>query len=255
MRASQAAAARGQVAKALADTNTAQAIEPGAASPYLQRALVLEQANDISGASAAIKAAVAREPTDYKLWLTAERIANGSGPSTAGSHGLSACAGPVPHLGGVRRMRTACKPSYDRAMRFQRIVLVLVVVGSLGLAPAAAAKKTTFAPPGKAGTSEYAETLPAEAGGNVAPPAGGRRQPHRSRALKTGLRQGRSGQALETRQGRAVGGGVRASDRTGGYARDPRLFSLPLPVSSSITADERDWWLGAERATASDRRI
>lgn len=75
VRASQAAAAKGQLAKALADTNTAQAIEPGAASPYLQRALVLEQANDISGASAAIKAAVAREPTDYKLWLTAERIA------------------------------------------------------------------------------------------------------------------------------------------------------------------------------------
>jgi hypothetical protein len=73
--ASQAAAAKGQLAKALADANTAQAIEPGAASPYLQRAVVLEQANDISGASAAIKAAVAREPTDYKLWLTAERIA------------------------------------------------------------------------------------------------------------------------------------------------------------------------------------
>ncbi len=42
VRASQAAVAKGQLAKALADANTAQAIEPGAASPYLQRALVLE---------------------------------------------------------------------------------------------------------------------------------------------------------------------------------------------------------------------
>jgi hypothetical protein len=75
VRASQAAAAKGQLAKALTDANTAQAIEPGAASPYLQRALVLESANDISGASAAIGAALAREPTDYKLWLVAEPIA------------------------------------------------------------------------------------------------------------------------------------------------------------------------------------
>lgn len=74
-RASQAAAARGDLRQALADANTAQAIEPGAASPYLQRALVLEQANDIRGAEREISAAIAREPRNYVLWLTAERIA------------------------------------------------------------------------------------------------------------------------------------------------------------------------------------
>lgn len=74
-RASQAAAARGDLRRALADANTAQAIEPGAASPYLQRALVLEQANDIRGAQREISAAIAREPRNYVLWLTAERIA------------------------------------------------------------------------------------------------------------------------------------------------------------------------------------
>ncbi len=75
---SQNAAARGQLAVALSDANTARAIEPGAASPYLQRALVLEQQNDISGAATAIAAAIAREPTNYTLWLTAERIATES---------------------------------------------------------------------------------------------------------------------------------------------------------------------------------
>jgi hypothetical protein len=75
VRASQAAVAKGELAKALTDANTAHAIEPGAASPYLQRALVLESANDISGASAAIGAALAREPTDYKLWIIALRLA------------------------------------------------------------------------------------------------------------------------------------------------------------------------------------
>jgi hypothetical protein len=75
VRASQAAVDKGQLVKALADANTARAIEPGAATPYLQRALVLEKADAISGASAAIGAALAREPTDYKLWLVAEPIA------------------------------------------------------------------------------------------------------------------------------------------------------------------------------------
>jgi O-Antigen ligase len=75
VRASQKAVHAGNLAAALADANTARAIEPGAASPYLQRALVLEQENDISGAGTAIRAAIAREPDNYQLWLTAARIA------------------------------------------------------------------------------------------------------------------------------------------------------------------------------------
>jgi O-Antigen ligase len=78
LRASQKAVAAGDLAKALDDANTAQAIEPGAASPYLQQALVLEQANDINGASAAILAAISREPTNSQLWLIASRIATES---------------------------------------------------------------------------------------------------------------------------------------------------------------------------------
>jgi O-antigen ligase len=76
--ASQKAAAHGHLRVALADANKARAIEPGAASPYLQRALVLEQQNDISGASLAIAAAIAREPANSQLLLTASRIATES---------------------------------------------------------------------------------------------------------------------------------------------------------------------------------
>jgi tetratricopeptide (TPR) repeat protein len=76
--ASQSAAALGHLRVALADADKARALEPGAASPYLQRALVLEQQDDIAGASAAIAAAIAREPDDYGLWLTASRIATES---------------------------------------------------------------------------------------------------------------------------------------------------------------------------------
>jgi hypothetical protein len=56
-------------------------------------------------------------------------------------------------------------------MRTKRILVTLVVLFSLSTAPAALAGKTkTYAPPGKAGSSEYSEVIPAS-GGNVAPPS------------------------------------------------------------------------------------
>jgi O-antigen ligase len=75
LNASQQAARRGQLTTALADADTARAIEPAAASPYVQRAVLLEKQNDIPGASAAIAAALAREPTNSQLWVIASRIA------------------------------------------------------------------------------------------------------------------------------------------------------------------------------------
>jgi hypothetical protein len=74
-RASQTAVNGGQLHKALTDAKTAAAIEPGAASPYLQQALVLEQADDIAAAAHAIRQAIAREPTNFALWQVASRIA------------------------------------------------------------------------------------------------------------------------------------------------------------------------------------
>jgi tetratricopeptide (TPR) repeat protein len=79
LRSSQSNARAGRFAAALSDTATAQRIEPGAASPHLQRALILEQLNDISGASAAIAQAQAREPTNWRIWLVASRIATEAG--------------------------------------------------------------------------------------------------------------------------------------------------------------------------------
>jgi hypothetical protein len=57
--------------------------------------------------------------------------------------------------------------AYHRTMRLGRTAVALVAV-LVAASPAAAAAKT-YAPPGKAGASEYFETLPAS-GGNVAPP-------------------------------------------------------------------------------------
>ena len=58
-------------------------------------------------------------------------------------------------------------------MRLHRIVPVIVAVACLGWAPPALAGRTkTYAPPGKAGSSEYSEVIPAS-GGNIAPPSSG----------------------------------------------------------------------------------
>jgi O-antigen ligase len=74
-RSSQQAARAGEFATALSDAATAQRLEPGAASPRLQRALILERLGDIGGASQAIAQAAAREAFNWHVWLVASRIA------------------------------------------------------------------------------------------------------------------------------------------------------------------------------------
>jgi O-antigen ligase len=78
IRSSQAAAVRGDFETALSDAATAQNVEPSAASPRLQRALILEQLGDIKGAAHAIAQAEVREPANWRIWLVASRIATES---------------------------------------------------------------------------------------------------------------------------------------------------------------------------------
>jgi hypothetical protein len=74
IRSSQSAAGSGNLKGALNDALTAQRLEPYAASPRLQEALVLEQAHDYGAARIAIAQAAAREPTDWQIWLVRARI-------------------------------------------------------------------------------------------------------------------------------------------------------------------------------------
>ncbi|MEA2156462.1 MAG: hypothetical protein QOE11_2602 [Solirubrobacteraceae bacterium] len=82
-RESQAAAARGRPAAALQDSATAGRVQPYAATPHLQQALVLEQAGSLAGAAAAAKAATAAEPTNWRTWLVLARIDARAGHMTA----------------------------------------------------------------------------------------------------------------------------------------------------------------------------
>ena len=66
----------------------------------------------------------------------------------------------------------ACRRAYDRWMRVIRLTSAVVVTALLIAAPAEAGKTKTYAPPGKAGTSQYSEVVPTS-GGNVQTPAMG----------------------------------------------------------------------------------
>ena len=126
-------------------------------------------------------------------------------------------------------MNTDCQPSYHRAMRMKRIAVVLVVASSLGWVPAAVAKKTTYAPPGKAGTSEYAETLPA-AGGNVGTPATGVGNPTGAELSKLGA--GKAGAAKLSKLGKA-------GKSAAAFARATAPVAASAAPSSSITAGDQ----------------
>ncbi len=75
VRSSQAAVLKGNFQTALADAATAQNLEPDAASPRLQRALILEQLGDIGGARQAVAQAEVREPANWRIWFVASRLA------------------------------------------------------------------------------------------------------------------------------------------------------------------------------------
>ena len=56
------------------DTRTAERVQPYAATPHLQRALVLEQAGDLAGAASAARASTRAEPTNWRTWFVLARV-------------------------------------------------------------------------------------------------------------------------------------------------------------------------------------
>jgi Flp pilus assembly protein TadD len=74
LRDSQAEVRAQDLAAALGEARTAEDIEPYAASPSLQQALVLELQGDLGGALAAAREATDREPTNWRTWLVLSRL-------------------------------------------------------------------------------------------------------------------------------------------------------------------------------------
>ncbi len=85
---SQAAAQAGDVPKALDSADDARSLEPWASSPYVQLALIEEQAGNLGRANRHIKDALERDSRDWSTWLVAARIQTKAGSIRAGRRSL-----------------------------------------------------------------------------------------------------------------------------------------------------------------------
>jgi hypothetical protein len=110
LRESQEAARDGKYAKAADDARTSRDIEPWAAAPRLQEALV-EEPGDVRAASRTIDGAIERSNEDWRIWLVATRLRSKAGDREGARQALRharALAPPSPalsnllHPGGLR---------------------------------------------------------------------------------------------------------------------------------------------------------
>jgi len=74
VRQSEAYARKGDYTTAMRAARTAQNVQPGAASPRLQQALLLEIQGDYAAAAVAARAATEREKTNWRNWLVLSRV-------------------------------------------------------------------------------------------------------------------------------------------------------------------------------------
>ena len=79
LEASKAAVSTDELSAAFKRADNARKIQPWAASPYQQLALVDEEAGDYAGASRWIQKAIHRDPTDFRLWFLAARFSTKQG--------------------------------------------------------------------------------------------------------------------------------------------------------------------------------
>ncbi len=83
LRQSEADARGGDLSAALQAARTAENVQPGAAAPRLQEALVLEAQGRLAEAADAALAATDREPTSWRTWLVLSRIEAERGEASA----------------------------------------------------------------------------------------------------------------------------------------------------------------------------
>jgi hypothetical protein len=107
LRASQEAARDGDFAKAADDARASRKIEPWAAAPRVQEALVQEPGN-VRAASQTIDGAIKRSDQDWRIWLVATRLRSKAGDLKGASEALHRArelAPPSPALEGVLHPR------------------------------------------------------------------------------------------------------------------------------------------------------
>lgn len=97
LRRSRSEAAAGRVAAAYAEATTAANVEPAAAGPRLQQALLLEEAGQLRQAAGAARLATEKEPTDWRPWLVLSRLEAERGRPAASVRAYSEARSLNPH--------------------------------------------------------------------------------------------------------------------------------------------------------------
>ena len=69
----------GNLGPALERARNAQSLRPYAATPYLQEALILEDAKEFDAAARAVQKAIDRESTNWRPWFILSRIEDARG--------------------------------------------------------------------------------------------------------------------------------------------------------------------------------
>jgi tetratricopeptide (TPR) repeat protein len=88
IRDSEAALARGDFDAAFSSARAARDIQPWAATPYLQLALVSEEANLLPRARQWIDESIERDDRDWRLWLVSARLETKLGRVAAAERSL-----------------------------------------------------------------------------------------------------------------------------------------------------------------------
>jgi O-antigen ligase len=100
--ASQSAAADGNIASAVDHADTARSIEPFAASPYVQLALLAELQHDYATASQRLTQAIAREDRNWQLYYLRSRVEHEAGNESAARADLERARQLNPRLSCLR---------------------------------------------------------------------------------------------------------------------------------------------------------
>lgn len=88
----------GDLAGALEAAKSAENVQPGAATPRLQQALVLEEQRDLAPAAQAARAATERESTNWRTWLVLSRIEAERGRAPAAVRAYRRAVALNPHF-------------------------------------------------------------------------------------------------------------------------------------------------------------
>jgi hypothetical protein len=98
VRESEAEARQGDLTGALEAAEEAGDVQPGAATPRLQQALLLEQLGELGAARAAAMAATDKESTNWRTWLVLARIEAERGNAAAGVRAYRRARSLNPHF-------------------------------------------------------------------------------------------------------------------------------------------------------------